>query len=270
MDKELIIKNAKNRFKGKLLDLVLEQIKNYYKLDSSNYILKKKYNIGDEVVLTKNNLLHGIRTYNNLLDNFASRGVICPNYLTGEESHAFSYVSAFWGVYKNIKLKDFIINYSGMIVNYDDKYVQVPYGKLDNFVEKMKKINHFKWNAESSMEIRFMPSLAKNDNQIGFILNTENKIAKKMRSNTVFKKTFNKEYSYEFVSEVSKEKFLNEGFVADFFERADYIIFGLPACCIEGIIVGRKFERNRKKLKKLKKLFSNCYIANLDGKVIID
>ena len=50
--------------------------------------------------------------------------------------------------------------------------------------------------------------------------------------------------------------------------RESAIIFGIPSCFIEGLLVGRKYEQNEKKLNLLKNLFSNCYICNLDGKVI--
>lgn len=63
----------------------------------------------------------------------------------------------------------------------------MPYGKLDEFVEKIKEIDHWLWTAESSMEIRFMPSLARDINQICFILNTENEIAQVLKNNSVFK-----------------------------------------------------------------------------------
>ena len=54
-----------------------------------------------------------------------------------------------------------------------------------------------------------------------------------------------------------------------FFARADYIIFGLPKNCIEGILVGRLVEKNNDYLNQIKKLFTDCYICNLDGKVIV-
>ena len=97
---------------------------------------------------------------------------------------------------------------------------------------------------------------------------TENEIAQRLRHNSVFKKQFNKEWALEFVNDKSKEKFIKDGFTADFFERADYIIFGLPKNCIEGVVVGRQVEHNEHNLNTLKSLFPNCYICNLDGVVI--
>ena len=61
---------------------------------------------------------------------------------------------------------------------------------------------------------------------------------------------------------------LKEGFTSDFFLRADYLIYGIPKCCIEGILVGRELEKDIDNLNKLKDLFPKCYICNLDGKVV--
>ena len=269
MNKELIIKNTKKIFKGDLQRIVLNQTKDYFELAESDYRIKNGYKIGDDVILNENHLLHGIGKHTDIIKEFAERGIVSPDYFGSYIEHAFCYEAAFWNVKSEIKLKDYIINYSGIIAKYNNSYEQVPYKKLDDFVEKMKEVNPFKWTSESSMEIRFMPSLAKNDNQIGFIVNTENEVAQKLRKNSVFKETFNKRYALKFVNPKSKNKFKKEGFVGAFFDRADYIIFGIPKNCIEGIIVGRIVENSEKYLKQLKDLFPNCYICNLDGKVIM-
>lgn len=268
MNKSLIIENAKKKFKGELLDIVIKQIDDYFELTESNYIARKNYQINDKVILNKNHLLHGIGKHTDIINTFANRGVVSQDYFENESEHAFCYESAFWNVKSDISLKEYIENYSGIVAKVNNEYIQVPYGKIDEFVEKMKEVDHWLWTAESSMEIRFMPSLARNINQIGFILNTENEIAQRIRYNSVFKDYFNKDYSMEFVNEKNKEKFDKEGFTADFFERADYIIFGLPKNCIEGIIVGKQVEKNEDNLKLLKILFPNSYICNLDGVVI--
>lgn len=269
MDKELIINNARKKFSGELLEIVIEQINDFFTLLESNYIVRKKYEKNDSVLLNSNHLLHGIGKHTDIINVFAERGVTSPEYFDNSNEHAFCHVAAFWDVKDNISLKEYINNYSGMIAKVNDKYYQVPYKGLDSFVEMVRNKDHWLWTAESSMEIRFMPSLARNNNQIGFILNTENDIAKKMRKNSVFKTDFNLEYAFEFIGEKAQERFKKEGFIADFFERADYLIFGLPKNCIEGIIVGRKVENDNKSLNILKNLFPNCYICNLDGIVIV-
>ena len=268
MDKNLIIENAKKKFNGELLEIVIKQIEDYFELAESNYIAKNNYQINDKVLLNKNHLLHGIGKHVDIINTFANRGIVSQDYFEEASDHAFCYESAFWSVLGDISLKEYIENYSGIVAKVNREYWQVPYGKLDEFVERMKEVDHWLWTAESSMEIRFMPSLARDINQIGFILNTENEIAQRLKKNSVFKEHFDREYAMEFVDEKSKEKFMTDGFTADFFERADYIIFGLPKNCIEGILVGRQVEQNDKHLETLKKLFPNSYICNLDGVVI--
>lgn len=268
MNRDLIIVKVKENFKGELLDIVIEQVNDYFELANSNYVIDRKYKINDEVLLNKNHLLHGIGKHTDIIDVFAERGIISQDYFEEESNHAFCWESAFWNVKENISLQEYIKNYSGMIAKVNGQYLQVPYGKLDDFVEKMREVDHWLWTAESSMEIRFMPSLARNVNQVGFILNAENDIAKRMRGKSVFSNDFNKDFALEFVNEKMVDKFREEGYVADFFERADYLIFGLPRNCIEGIIVGRLVETNEEFLNKLNQLFPNCYICNLDGRVI--
>jgi len=268
MDKQKIIKSAKKKFKGHLQKIVVEQIELFFKEYESDYKITNNYKVGDEVKLNQNHLLHGIGKHVDVLDLISKRGIVSQDYFGDYSNHAFCYESAFWNVKKEILLKEYIRNYSGMVVKVKDNYEQVPYGKLDEFVEKMKDIDHWLWTAESSMEIRFMPSLARNINQIGFILNLESENAQKLRKNSIFKDTFKKEYALKFVSKKAKEKFSKTGFVDDFFSRADYIIFGLPINYFEGILVGRELEQNIEQLNKIKILFPNCYICNLDGKVI--
>lgn len=272
MNKELIIKNAKEKFNGELLDIVLKQIDTYFELKESSYQVKHNYQVNDQVILNENHLLHGIGKHVDLIEIFAERGVTSPDFFDTTVNHAFCYTAAFWNVKGEIPLQEYIENYSGIVANVNDEYWQVPYKHLDEFVEILKDVNHWKWSAESSMEIRFMPSLARDINQVGFIVNTENALSKDLRKNSVFKEPFSKDYAYEFVTNKSngKDKFLKEGFKDDFFLRADYLIFGLPANTIEGILVGRLVENNQEHLTTLKKLFPNCYICNLDGKVILN
>ena len=157
-----------------------------------------------------------------------------------------------------------------MIAKVNDKYEQVPYKQLDNFVEKMKDVDHWLWTAESSMEIRFMPSLARNINQIGFILNVNDEKGKKLRENAVFNDNFSEKENFQFTSKKSKGNFKKTKFQNDFFSRAEYIIFGVPSNYIEGVLVGRNVEKDNEMLVKIKELLPNCYICNLDGKVLKD
>ena len=101
MNKEFIINNAKKKFDGELLDIVLRQVDNYFELAESNYEIENKYNIDNKEILNENHLLHGIRDKVDLLDVFSERGIISNDYLVDEvSSHAFIYNSGFWSVKK--------------------------------------------------------------------------------------------------------------------------------------------------------------------------
>ena len=54
-----------------------------------------------------------------------------------------------------------------------------------------------------------------------------------------------------------------------FADRVSYPVFGIPRNCIEGIFVTRALEQEEY-LKEIKELFPDCYICNLDGKVIVE
>jgi len=114
-----------------------------------------------------------------------------------------------------------------------------------------------------------MPSLARNINQIGFILNVNDEKGFKLRKNAVFNSNFSSKDNFKFVSKKTKSKFEKDGFTNDFFMRAEYIIFGVPSNYIEGVLVGREYEKDKKKLEEIKSILPNAYICNLDGKVII-
>ena len=45
-------------------------------------------------------------------------------------------------------------------------------------------------------------------------------------------------------------------------------MFGLPARLINGVFVGRKIENDIEALNYIKSRLEDCYICNLDGKVI--
>ena len=74
----------------------------------------------------------------------------------------------------------------------------------------------------------------------------------------------------DFINPNYYEKFIKDRKNKDdfFTNRESAILFGIPSNLIEGILVGRKYENNNNILKEIKILLPNCYICNLDGKVI--
>ena len=51
-------------------------------------------------------------------------------------------------------------------------------------------------------------------------------------------------------------------------DRESAIFFGLPKILIEGVIVGRIYEKDLEKLDYIKSKLPDAYICNVDGKVI--
>lgn len=125
-----------------------------------------------------------------------------------------------------------------------------------------------KWNVEQTKEARFLPNLQKDYIQIGFILNMESKEVNELIKGDIFRLDFDKEILKSFVVPKVYNHFINDVRDDFFTNRESAIIFGIPSNFIEGILVGRDYEKNTEKLDYIKNKLSNCYICNLDGKVI--
>ena len=68
------------------------------------------------------------------------------------------------------------------------------------------------------------------------------------------------------------DKFINQDRLnrnASTTDRESAIMFGLPTKLIEGVFVGRIIENDKDALEYIKSKLPDCYICNLDGKVII-
>ena len=270
MEKQDFKNVAKKEFKGKTLKILNKQIDDFYEIEKQNF-KNTKYKIGDKVILTPNTYLHGFGNDLKILDLFSERGLINKDYELGASKHFIHHAVSLWHIHKKIKLADYIINYSGMSVKYNDKYEMVPYGQLDKFVEKMRKVDHWLWEAESSMEIRFMPSLARDKNQLAFIINGRDKSLKEYFSNDIINDELDFDIAKNFINfktKTSEEEFKKDRKAADK-QRCAYVLFAIPKNLFEGVLVGRKFEKDKKVLKHIKEKLPNCYICNLDGKVIV-
>ncbi|MBQ7307159.1 MAG: hypothetical protein IJW82_01375 [Clostridia bacterium] len=258
---------VKEKFNDKTKDLMLNQIDNFYQLANIN-LKHKKYKLNDDVVLNKGNLMTGFKFDLNYLNLISKEGKICGDYAGIESKHGIKWAVSTWKFTKKIKLKDYVVNYSGMTVVYNGIYEIVPYGKLDEFVEKLKKKEHFLWEAESTREMRFLPNDIRQNGNVALIFNVKNKACEKLLENELQKEFIPQEIRVG-VNNNEKNKtrmLMDKGFG----ERVAYILFGIPKNCIEGIFVNRQIEKNQTQLSKIKKLFPNCYICNIDGKVIVE
>lgn len=278
MNKDKYIEYANNNFKGKTLKLVLNNIELFYNEIKIEH--NKKYSIGDDVFLRKGTFIHGIP---GLLDNFdwiIENGFIGNDFTTSNHKNKIKNSIGMWNIQKDTLLRDYIKKYSGFTITYTigrgpgSKEVSelIPYHKFDEYTEKINDNNDiWMYWGEETKEIRFIPSLVANKRQIAFILNMDSDYAKKMAYNDVWNPNLDEEtlkdfLDYRYYPEFLKERFNRNASTTD---RESAIIFGLPSKLIEGVFVGRKLENDKKALDYIKSKLPNCYICNLDGKVII-
>lgn len=278
MNKEKYIEYAKKTFQGKALELVLNNIDLFYKDEK---IKKNKYHLGEEVKLKKGTYMHGIP---GLLDNFdwiVEHGFISNDFTEENIHNKIRHSIGMWVIQKDCLLQDYIKEYSGFTITYTigrgpgSKEVTklIPYHKFDEVTEKINNDeNIWMYWGDQTKEIRFMPSLVSNKRQIAFILNMESDYAKEMIKKDVWNIELEEEELKEFLDYRYYENFLKERVnrTAQTTDRESAIMFGLPSSLIEGVLVGRKLEQDKASLKHIKEKLPDCYICNIDGKIIVE
>ena len=278
MNKKDYIKIAKKKFRGKARRIIIEQIDNYYSILNPK-ISYTTYKEGDSVYLKKGTLLHG--TYRNIegLIDIVNNGLIASIFTNGRLSKYPSCVSV-WNLKNDYKLKDYINYYSGGTIKYNgllinNEYSQqcltevIPYNEMSNINKYILKNKCRMWTMEQTKESRFMPSLIQDIVEIGIIFNGDCKLLSGdiLNPNNIddclVKKFINQDYDINsFISgRHNKDDY--------FTDRESAIIFGIPSNLIEGILVGRIYEKDENILNEIKRLLPNCYICNLDGIVIV-
>lgn len=256
---------------------LLSQINNYYYAKNSGYIVNNEYNIGDDVYLKKGTLLHG--TYKNIdgLKEIVKDGLISSWFVDARGSKYPSSVGV-WNLKQDYLLKDYINFYSGGTVSYfnhlnDDRETEViPFNEMSSFIDRFISKKYLVWKMEQTKEARFMPSLVQDIAQIGIIFDGNNDYIKELLKGDILEpKNIDDELVQDFVNENYYTQFIKDRKNKDdfFTDRESAILFGIPANFIEGILVGRIYEKDNKILNEIKSLIPNAYICNLDGKIIV-
>ena len=278
-NKDKYINNAINRFSGNARDILLKQIELFYDVD--NQVTKNRYNIGDDVKLKKGTFIHGIFGE---LDNFdftIENGFISTDFTSEARPNKINNSVGMWNIQDDMMLKEYINQYSGFTISYSigrgpgSKTISklIPYHKFDEITEEINNNDEI-WSywGEQTKEVRFIPSLVSNKRQIAFILNMDSDYAKKLAYNDVWNLDFDKETVKSFLDYRYIEKFINEDRIKRDVvttDRESAIMFGLPINLVEGVFVGRKIEKDNKALNYIKSKLPDCYVCNLDGKVIV-
>ena len=275
MNKNDYIKLVQEKLKDNSKDIMIDQINNYYMAkEYSNP--KHKYSVGDDVYLKKGTLLHG--TYKNIegLKSILKDGLISSWFIDGRLSKYPSSVGV-WNLKNDCLLKDYVNFYSGGTIEYRKidgekrKTLVIPYDEMKNILNIIDTDNCFRWFIDQTKEARFMPSLVQNVVQIGIIFNGNNQyIEKLLKYDILNPNNINDKNVKDFVNPDYYERFIKERLNKDdfFTDRESAILFGVPVNFIEGILVGRTYEKDDSILNEIKELLPDCYICNLDGKVI--
>lgn len=277
MNKEKYIEIAKEKINNSnSRDIVIKQIERYYEALENYTPLVSSYKIGDKVFLPKGTLLHG--TYKNIegLNEIVKNGFI-SSWFTYSRLSKYPASVCVWNLKKDYYFKDYINFYSGGTIEYKNsegtviKTAVIPYDEMDKIIDTIDTSTCFRWFMEQTKEARFMPSLVQDKVQIGIIFNGNNKYIKELLKGDILNPNIiNDEVVKEFINPDYYDKFIKQRKNKDdfFTDRESAIIFGIPSCFIEGILVGRKNEKDENILKVIKDLLPNAYICNLDGIVI--
>ena len=280
-NKEKYIEIINNRFANKTKNILLNQLELFY--DTKIQVNKNHYDIGDDVILKKGSFMHGIPDEPNFFEFIIENGFISSDFSnTATGTNKIKNSIGMWNIKDDCLLKDYIINYSGFTITYkigrghpsccQTKSELIPYHKFDEITEKINDDPEiYLYWGDKTKEVTFLPSLVSNKRQIGFILNMESDYAKQIAFNDVWNTEFDEEILKEFLDYRYYKEFIELRFNknASSTDRESSIMFGVPSKLIEGILVGRKIENDEEKLNYIKSKLPDCYICNLEGKVII-
>ena len=273
MDKERYIEYVNNNLDGKAKEYILKQIDLFYK---DVEIEKNHYSIGDKVFLKRGTFLHGLGGNPDAFDWIVDNGFIANDFNGRSKNKIFNSIGM-WNIKEDCYLGDYIKFYSGAVIKYEKGrgpgavrfYDGVPFGEVEkNLIKYNNMEDVWTWYADQTKEIRFMPSLASNKIQIGFVLNMESDYAKEMARFDVFNKEFDEDVLKYFCMPGFLKELLTEPITPVTTDRESAIFFGLPTRLIEGVIVGKIYENDFEKLEYIKSKLPDCYICNVDGVVI--
>lgn len=275
MNKEKYVKLVNEKINCNARKLLLKQVDRFYNAVDNYRVENNHYKVGDLVHLKKGTLLHG--TYKNIegLEKIAKDGLICDLVVEGRSSK-YPLTICVWNLQKDYLLKDYIDFYSGATIMFKGENLKetavIPYSKMPDIMNIVTRNDYFMWTMEQTKEARFMPSYQQENVQIGIIFNGNNSYVQELLKEDILNISMSDKDVKPFLNEWYYERFLKERKEKDdfFTNRESAIIFGLPSCFIEGVLVGRKYETDNKMLKRIKALLPNCYICDLDGKVIVE
>lgn len=261
------------KFNKNVISIFNSQIDEFYNLKEKFVLKKSIYKQTEDVYLDENTLIHGTRILPEQIELIKNNDLIAPEFLgIINKNKKKPFVVEFWRVNEKISLKDFIDKYCGVTIDVKGNNGNIinriitPIKKIDDEIINLK--NYRDYIIYQNQEQRFLPNKYSNNSTMAFIIriNSDNE---NLLTNDIFSTDFDKNILKKIVPKWFYNKYMkNRNF--DNYEtgRERAILYGVPSNLIEGILVNRIIENNSDDLKKIKDAFPNCYICNLDGKVI--
>lgn len=268
---EYITKLNSYNFSESTKEIFGEQIVSFYNHKTPTKLTK--YNVGDEVMLTNLNLIHGSRADLKELTKISKTGLIASEFYTNNKIiKKKPFVIELWQVNENTNLKDWLEKYTGLTVEFYDKSGLI-YKKVITSIDNLKNVikkerNYRNYIIYQNQEQRFLPNeLNNNECSVAFIVKYSD--GDLLIKNDIFNIDFSKKISKEILPDWYFEKYIvSRDFDNNETGREKAILFGIPVSMFEGIVVSDKLKDNKDYLK-IFKLFPNCYICDRNGKVLI-
>lgn len=277
MEQEKHIVQKYFRFKKHTIDLFMKQIDEFHKLENSYKNIENVYQVNDKIMLNKNTLIHGSRATMETLDKISKSGIIAPEFLDTynkiDKNKKKPFVVEFWKVNESISLKGFIDKYCGVTIEVrgkDDKVLNRIISPIHDIEKEILNLQDYRdYIIYQNQEQRYLPNDYNHNATIAFIV-TANKENENLLKNDIFSPEFDKQILKSILHKWFYKKYMkNRNFDISETGRERAVIYGIPVCLVEGILVNREIEQNTEQLNQIKMMFPKCYICNVDGEVIV-
>jgi len=275
MEKNINLIKKYFRFSQNVQNIFIKQITNVCKENNSKKNFTHNYKIGDDVLLNKETLLHGTRVDVKELEKIKKTGLIAPEFFKPINKYKKKpWVVEFWKTDKKILLKDFIDIYCGVTIEVKNnkgaisKRIITSVNKIE---EELLNLDDYRdYIIYQNQEQRFMPNKFNKTPTMAFIVNDIPSRSEVLKNN-IFSQEFDKKIVKKLLPKWYYKKYIiNQEYDNNETTREKAILYGIPSSFIDGILVNTELENNENELNQIKKYFPNCYICNIDGKVIKD
>lgn len=255
----------------KTKELFRNQVRNFFSYSGSNI---NRYSVGDDVLLTQISLITGTRMKVDDLNIIRSSGIISPEFYSDEVRVCKKpYVVEFWNIDKSMTLKEFVDVRAGVTIEVCNRNFKTKYQimcSLDNISNTIENLDDYlTYTIYQNHEQRFVPNKYYKDPTMAFIVTNDTEEKNELLKNNLLSPNFDREMLEEILPKSYIEKYIDDEFDIHETGRENMIIFGVPSKMIEGIIVCDYIKNNIDELNKIKSIFSDCYICDINGVVLI-